>query len=266
MLLPLLFVITVWWVGTGVVLYLQQRLDPRGRTLPLMLIGMLVLCAVSIWHTAASPSPGGIAVAFLGAVAIWGVLELSYYLGIVTGTHSRYCPANCDRWVRFKLALGTSLYHELSIVFIGIAMSVALWQADNPVALYTFAVLWLMRWSAKLNLFFGVPNFNSDWIPDRLAYLDSYMRRSRVSALYPVSMMLACLAFAALLYHALNAHDHLTLIYGLPAFLLMLAVVEHVFMALPVEDNALWNRIFNKPTGQAMKVHSPDVHLGNPTT
>lgn len=251
LLLSLLFVIAVWWAGTGIVLYLQQRLDPRGRALPAVLTGALVLCVAFLWHTAQRPSPLGIAIAFVSAVAIWGVLELSYFLGLVTGTHRRHCPAGCTPWQRFKLALGTSLYHELSVVLIGTALVVSLWQASNPVALYTFVVLWLMRWSAKLNLFLGVPNFNSEWFPERLTYLTSYMHRSPVSALYPVSILLASLVCLSLLYQALIATDHLSLIYGLPAFLLMLAVLEHVFMALPIEDNALWNRLFNRPSGQS---------------
>jgi putative photosynthetic complex assembly protein 2 len=50
---------------------------------------------------------------------------------------------------------------------------------DNRVAAATCATLGLMRWSAKLNLFLGVRNYNQDWLPGAPAYLDSYTRRAR---------------------------------------------------------------------------------------
>jgi putative photosynthetic complex assembly protein 2 len=37
---------------------------------------------------------------------------------------------------------------------------------ENRVAAATCATLGLMRWSAKLNLFLGVRNYNQDWLPE----------------------------------------------------------------------------------------------------
>jgi len=125
----------------------------------------------------------------------------------------------------------------------GIVMSLLL-SAENPVALYTFLVLWLMRWSAKLNLFFGVPNFNTDWFPKRLAYAHSYIRRAPVTLFFPLSMVSASLIAVNLISAAMENDYNQALVTILPGVLLCLAILEHLFMALPIADSELWNRIF----------------------
>ena len=249
LLLALLFAVALWWLGTGVVLYLQQRLrpanEPGGITAVALGIGACAALAVVLllWSGARGGAAASVT-GFAAAIALWGALELSHYLGLVTGTHERVCPAGARGWQRFRLALGTSIWHELSVLGAGLMLVALLWQAPNPAGLYTFLVLWLMRWSAKLNLFLGVPNFSTEWFPARLAHLASYIRRAPVSNLFPVSLGVATLAAIALAHRALETTDSHALVHALPAALLLLAVVEHVLMALPVADTRLWNRVF----------------------
>jgi len=101
-----------------------------------------------------------------------------------------------------------------------------------------------MRWSAKLNLFFGMPNFNTEWLPPQLAHLSSYMRRTSVSVLFPLSMLLASIALITLACAASSAQGSDSLVLILPAVLLCLAMIEHAFLAMPVADSKLWNRLF----------------------
>ena len=249
LLAALLFAVALWWLGTGVVLYLQQRLVPRegagvmnGTALAIGTAAALAVVAL-LW----SGGTGGAAsslIAFAAAIVLWGTLELSHYLGLVTGTHERRCPVGARGWRRFRLALGTSIWHELSVLGAGLMLTTLLWSAENPAGLYTFLVLWLMRWSAKLNLFLGVPNFSTEWFPARLSHLASYVRHAPVSVLYPVSLTLAALAVVQLVSLAVAAGERHALVHALPAALLLLAVVEHVFMALPFADTRLWNRVF----------------------
>jgi putative photosynthetic complex assembly protein 2 len=44
-------------------------------------------------------------------------------------------------------------------------------RQPNQVGTGTFAVLWVMRISAKLNLFLGVRNLSEELLPPHLAYL-----------------------------------------------------------------------------------------------
>jgi len=248
LVIPILIVIAAWWIGTGLVLYLQQRIERTPTALVLTLIcvssvslAMMIVGATGTqaWHSY---------LGFISAICLWGCIELSYYTGLIGGVHTRPCPAGCDTAKRFRLALGTSIWHEISVLFVGGLVITLLFKAENPAGLYTFVVLWLMRWSAKLNLFFGVPNFNTDWFPARLAYAHSYIRRATITAFFPVSVILASVVATNLISTALTQPADQALMTMLPGVLLMLAILEHLFMALPIADNALWDRIFTRDT------------------
>lgn len=244
LLFPVLIAILAWWVGTGVVLYLQQRIRPVRKPL---IISLGLMASISLLAMVIGAQGIDIWQSYLGffaAITLWGSIELSYYTGLIGGVHKRACPAGCDTGKRFRLALGASIWHELSVLFAGGVVMTLLHNADNLTGLYTFLVLWLMRWSAKLNLFFGVPNFNTDWFPKRLAYAHSYIRRAPVSWFFPVSVLLACFFAAKMITTGLASPEVQSLVFILPGVLLSLAIVEHLFMALPIADSELWNRIF----------------------
>lgn len=250
-LAPVLFVIAAWWLGTGLVLYLQQRIVNARAPLMLALFFIATASVAAMVLTANKLTPMHAYLGFVAAVCLWGSIELSYYSGLIGGVHRRSCPANCSLGKRFRMALGASIWHELSALIIGLLVMTLLWTADNPSGLYSFLVLWLMRWSAKLNLFFGVPNFNTDWFPQRLAYAHSYIRRARITAFFPVSVLCASVVAMQMLSAALAKPPNEALSVLLPAVLLLLAILEHLFMALPIADSKLWNRIFAKDIDEA---------------
>lgn len=241
---PVLIVIAAWWLGTGLVLYLQQRIV-NAKTPLIVALTLVALGSLGIMIFAgAQLDPMSAYLGFAGAICLWGCIELSYYSGLIGGIHTRPCPENCSTIKRFQLALGASIWHELSALFVGGLVLSLLLMAENPAGLYTFLVLWLMRWSAKLNLFFGVPNFNTDWFPQRLAYAHSYIRRARVSLFFPVSVVFASLVALHMMRTGLAKPPAEALSMLLPGTLLLLAILEHLFMALPIADSKLWNRIF----------------------
>lgn len=244
LLVPLFSVIAIWWIGTGVVLYIQQRLSSTRLALGIALLAVSVVSLGILMSVSLEISSWNAYAGFMAAVVLWGCIELSYYSGLVAGIHQQTCPQHCSTWRRFQLALGASLWHEISVLFIGMLVIALHWDAPNAAGLYTFLVLWTMRWSAKLNLFFGVPNFNTDWFPARLDYAHSYIRRAPVSVFYIVSVSIACVVAWRLLSTSIQQPAPHSLITGLPGVLLMLAILEHFFMALPIADAKLWNRIF----------------------
>jgi len=256
LLMPALYVLLVWWLGTGIVLWLQDRLTPGSRPAAMVLILLALLSMAALVISGTTLSAAASLTGFTAAIFLWGSLELSHNLGLVTGVHTDPCPADAQGWHRFRLALGTSIWHELSVLGTGLAVSLLLVESINPTGALTFAVLWLMRWSAKLNLFLGVPNFSTEWFPRRLRHLASYVRRSPVSLFYPIALTLATLVLVAMLYRAAQAPETQRLVYGLPAVLLALAILEHAFLALPLPDLQLWNRWFRSARTR-LSPHNP---------
>ncbi|MFK7994713.1 MAG: putative photosynthetic complex assembly protein PuhE [Granulosicoccus sp.] len=244
LLTPILVVIVAWWLGTGMVLYLQQSIVNIRTTLIASLVTMSIVSLAAMIVSAAGTEPWQSYLGFVAAMCLWGCIELSYYTGIISGMHQQPCPDNCSLGTRFRLALGASIWHEVSVLFAGGVVMTLFLKAENPVALYTFLVLWLMRWSAKLNLFFGVPNFNTDWFPKRLAYAHSYIRRAPITLFFPLSMLTASVVAVQLISTAMASGNDQALMTMLPGVLLSLAILEHLFMALPIADSELWNRIF----------------------
>ncbi|CAN0304554.1 unnamed protein product, partial [Phaeothamnion confervicola] len=189
--LPLLYALLLWWFSTGVILYLDSL--PR-RTFRWSLAGASVLTVAALYALVRSSemvSAVGAYIAFTAGVLVWGWLEMSYFMGLITGPWQSPCPPSVHGWRRFVLAIRTSLYHECAIVLTGGMMLWFTREQPNALAAWTFVVLWLMRWSSKLNVFLGVPNLNEDFLPEQLSYLKSFMPHRPMNLLFPVSITAA---------------------------------------------------------------------------
>ena len=215
-----------WWLSTGIILYLNllPRRSHRWSVLAFTVLGLLGLALLP--QVSRDATAAGAVAGFAVALAVWGWMEISYLMDFITGTHRRSCPPGTRGWRRFRLALGTSVHHEVAVAGAGLAVISLSWGGPNQVATGTYLVLWLMRWSAKLNLFLGVSNFNEHWLPERSRYLVSYMRQRRMNWLFPVSVTLGTAAAALLGQAALAAGDSFGRIgNGLVCSLLALAVL-----------------------------------------
>ena len=142
---------------------------------------------------------------------------------------------------RFYNALGTPIYHEFLVVaVVGIVCVLGAGQ-PNPTIQNTLALLWLMRWSTKLNLFFGVRHFNSQWLPDNMRYITSYLRAGKNSCFMLFSTTLAAYCTYLLFSYGQVAVEPATaLSLFLIAWLAVLAVLEHFFLMVPMGETALW--------------------------
>ena len=131
----------------------------------------------------------------------------------------------------------------------------------NPTAFYTVTVLWLMRWSAKLNLFFGGRAFNERWLPDHLNYLVSYLRTDRLSIFLPLSTAAGFFLTYLIFKNAILVPD-LTqqLSFYLVGSLMLLASIEHLFLMFPVNEAALWRWArTNEPQLRAVRIEKDEV-------
>lgn len=241
--LAIAYALWLWWFSTGVILYLDGLPRRTYRASMLGATGVLLLALAAVYLLRGRTDLLGAYIGFTAGVLVWGWLELSYFMGFITGPRKTACPDACPPWRRFWLALQTSLYHELVLLGLAALLFALSWGADNQIAIWTFTVLWWMRWSAKLNLYFGVPNLNEDWLPEHVRFVTTYLARRPMNLFFPVAVTVATVVMSLLVEAALDVPPSsfagVTLI--LAATLLALAILEHWFLVLPLEDAALWN-------------------------
>jgi len=238
--LPAVYAVLVWWIATGAVLAVVGRSRAGDRW---CLAGAAVLFGVSLYglgRIAGDTSAFGTYAAFTLAILLWGAIEISFLTGYVTGPMRSELPPGCEPWLRTVYAIGAILWHELLLLAAGIAVIAVSWGAPNQLGAWTFALLWVMRLSAKLNLFLGVPVLNDHLLPKPVAHLKSYFRKAPVSLFFPVSVTLATIVTILLAEGSVMTHlmrpEGMVLLAALSA----LAVLEHWFMVLPIPLERLW--------------------------
>jgi putative photosynthetic complex assembly protein 2 len=240
---PVLYTLFVWWFSTGVILYLDGL--PRW-TFKWTMLGasfFLALALLGLFVTAKDTRVTGAYLAFTCAILVWAWQEVAFLLGYVTGPRRTDCPANVTGWRRIELAVLVVLHHELALVALGAAVTAVTWEGANQTGLWTFMVLWVMRQSAKLNVFLGARNLNESFLPVHLKYLQSYFTRKAMNPLLPASVLMssviAWLIWEAAVAEGVEPFEATSLTFA--ACLLSLAVLEHLFLVLPLPSEALWN-------------------------
>lgn len=235
--------VLVWWGSTGVVLYLVRQPHRTYGMTVCVASSLAALAAVGTWVLRDAGGVAGAAVGYVGAIALWAWLEITYLTGRITGPHRLPCDPGRTRDDRFLRGVMTSLHHELLVIGFGLTLWWVHAGATNPVAAETFLVLWAMRWSAKLNLFHGVPNLNEEFFPAHLDYLKSYIAKRRWNWLFPVTVGAAMVAFWLLAKASwtpdLEPVQRVQLL--MVTTTLGLAIVEHWFLVLPIPDQKLWS-------------------------
>ncbi|MEY4696876.1 MAG: hypothetical protein RIT14_1304, partial [Pseudomonadota bacterium] len=240
-----LLALFLWWFSTGILLWRVRRADNEGGdahlwsvilALPLLMGGF-----AGLRHTLADDSAAGAFTAFLCALAIWAWIELAFLSGVIAGPNRKPCPPGTALGPRFLRACGTILWHELLLFgTLGVLAQMTA-GAENIFGLWTFAVLFFARISAKLNLFFGVPRIHTEFLPRPLAHLSSHFRRATVNPIFPLSITALCFATACWMERAMAAQTEGHLVgFTLLAVLTALALLEHWFMVLPLPDQKLW--------------------------
>jgi len=249
-LTAILYSTFLWWLSTGVIFYLNAR--PTHTFRWSMLVGSLVL-AVSIygvWASAGSATPVAAFVAFSCGLVIWGWHTMSYYMGVITGPHRDVGSKVTKGWRHFTEAVKTSIYHELAIMATVGLLAALTWGQPNQHAVWTIVLLWSMHISAKLNVFLGVRNLNKEFIPQHMAYLTKYFRRRSMNLLFPFSVTIATIITVLLAQSAMapGVDPFAATGYTLLATLMALAVIEHWFMIVPINADALWRWSIQSPS------------------
>jgi putative photosynthetic complex assembly protein 2 len=251
----------VWWLSTGILLYVVG-LAPR--TFRWSRLAASLLFMASLWGLAesgADPSVAGAYRAFTWAIVLWGMLEVGFLLGSLTGPRGESCPKGCAGWQRARYAIEAILYHELALLASGAAAIAITWNAANQVGAWILLVLWTMRLSAKLNLFFGVPILNEHFLPDHLRYLASYFTRGPLNFLFPLVIAISAIVTVAIFERALDPSASPAAAVGLTlvATMMVLAIAEHLFMVLPLPVDLLWRWGMLSRAKPALSAVSPSI-------
>ncbi|MGF1466638.1 MAG: putative photosynthetic complex assembly protein PuhE [Sandaracinaceae bacterium] len=240
--LAVVVVIAAWWLSTALVLRLVW-LRPTTHAISVAASSVLALVALEgVVVTSASDSVGAAYLAFGCALTVWAWHELTFLLGLVTGPRRAPCPPGARGWARFRFATAAVIHHEIALALTAVVLVALTWGAPNQVATLTFLVLWVMRLSAKLNLFLGVDRVSDDFIPVRLRYLLTYFRRARFNPLMPLSLVASALVTWSFAASALSDEVTTSTAVGhsLIGTIVALALLEHLFLVLPVRDALLW--------------------------
>jgi putative photosynthetic complex assembly protein 2 len=242
LLWPVAFAAFIWWFSTGIVLLLDQLPSRTFRWSMAVSTLLAGLGLAAIITTAQVDSVVASYLAFAGAVLLWGWHELAFLTGFITGPRKTGCSEHCASWSHFWHAIEAILYHELALLGTALLVIALTWQAPNQVGTWTFLALWLMRTSAKLNLFLGVRNLSEEFLPEHLAYLKSFFRKRGMNWLFPISITGGTFLVGVLVVRALHAGLSEGQVAGLMlvASFLALALIEHWMLVLPIDTTRLW--------------------------
>ena len=238
--LPLLFATVLWFFATGFVLWLDKLPShtwPVSITMASVASGFAM---AGIIATAEETSPWAAYVAFACALVLWGWHELSFLMGFVTGPNRTPCPPDARGWQRFRLAAATLIYHEVAMFACLLVIMAATWGKANQTATLTFLLLFVMRLSAKFNIFAGVPHLSTEMMPDHMRYLASYFRIAPPRWFFVASVSGIAVLAALLADTALSSQGGIATGYALAFALVALAFIEHGFLVVPWQDTAMF--------------------------
>ncbi|MCH2163762.1 MAG: putative photosynthetic complex assembly protein PuhE [Marinovum sp.] len=266
-----LIALFAWWFSTGAILALVRWADGQSAATRLALVvltmpvfGFGILGFLGALDTL---SVEGAYIGFASALALWAWVELAFLTGVIAGPVVTALPEGTPEWERFLRAWGTVAYHEMLLAATMLTLILISWDAANSVGLWTFAILFFARISAKLNLYLGVPRINVEFIPRALAHVPSHFRVAPLNWLFPLSITALSLATMCWIDRAMTSGDLLSpggvVGFSLLTAITALAALEHWFMVLPLPDAKLWRWMLPKaptPKTQKIRLGSEDAH------
>ncbi len=240
---PFLATVALWWSSTGLILLLDSQ---DRRTYVGSMVGASALVTLALWLiavTASQATAQSAYVAFACGIVVWGWQLLGFYTGFVTGPSKSACAPGSSALSRFVQAVAHERLSRARRDPRRRRAGRLTYGQPNRIALWTYIILWLMHSSAKLNLFLGVPNLGTEMLPGHLAFLTSYMARRPMNALFPASVTVGSVGSALLFISACRSGASGFEIAGFAMLgsLMALAVVEHWFLVVPIDGNALWS-------------------------
>jgi putative photosynthetic complex assembly protein 2 len=241
--LPIAATLFIWWFSTGAILFLDGL--PK-RTFRFSMLGATVIALIACYGLYVSKnddSVSGVYIAFVSAMMLWAWNEMAFLMGYITGSRREECPEAAGGLDRFIFATQSIIHHEVALLASSLLILGLTWNGANSFGFYTFALLFVMRLSTKLNIFLGVPNTTVNFLPDHLAYLKTYFAIKPMNLLFPISVSLGTWVALEMIANVSsaqlgsgNATGH-----ALLATLTILAVIEHWFLVIPLPFGDIWS-------------------------
>lgn len=248
--LPIAYAFFTWWFCTGIIFYLDGL---PIRTFRWSMMGATAVLILSIWglyNLSGNMALHAAFMAFACGVLAWGWLEISLYMGYVTGPRKKRCTAGCSGWKHFIHAVEANLWHELAILAVASAIIAVSWNGTNQIGMWTFLVLWWMHLSARLNVFLGVRNVSEEFVPAHMDVLKGFLTRKPMNLLFPISVTVltgAAVVIFTALYSAGTEFEATSL--ALLGALLVLGLLEHWLLMLPLPAEKLWRWALSSAKG-----------------
>ncbi|MBX7483542.1 putative photosynthetic complex assembly protein PuhE [Qipengyuania qiaonensis] len=241
-IVPVIVTIAVWFFATGLIAWLDNR-DRSTFPRSLVLGGIAgVAGLLLILQSAQTVSVWAVYLSFAGALLVWSWHELAFLTGAVAGPRRETCPVGSSGLKRFSHASAAVIHHEIALAVTALLLLAITWNAPNQIGTIAFLLLFVLRLSAKLNMFAGVPNMSTDILPPHLEYLKSYFGPNRFTWLLGATLISSIALASWLGALALGSQEGSAEMVGASLLfaLAALGVIEHLFFALPFRDGALW--------------------------
>jgi putative photosynthetic complex assembly protein 2 len=107
-----------------------------------------------IVYTAADSGPAAAYLSFIGALCVWGWHELAFLTGAVAGTRRKHA-SGARGWTRFREGTAAVIHHEIALAATALLLLSLSWGEPNQTGAAAFALLFALRLSAKLNIFWA---------------------------------------------------------------------------------------------------------------
>lgn len=232
--------VLLWWGATGIIIFLCGRKQWRPCVFGTVTL-IQPLAFWQLWATRESNDAGGIFASFFWAVIIWSWVETSYYSGFIVGRVTPELEPDAPTGLRFRRAVSANLYHELMILGLSIAVLIVGWGGRNEVGLWAFMILHWSHQSAKINIFLGVNNLATEYLPDNLKYMAQYFAKKPLNSFFPFSVTISII-ITTLLFNSIVAATSAGQQAGQAILFVMMsaAVLEHWWLVTPVPSK-VWD-------------------------
>lgn len=240
---PILFALITWWAGTSAVLWLSNQPAEHHRIIGRAAVVFIGVATLAVYMLRELPGLEHAYTGFLLGVFLWGCHELLFLLGFVSGSRKTPCPPDLSPSQRLRASIQAISHHETALALHAVFLVAISLGGSNGIAAATFVILWGMRISAKLLVFFGAPNIPANFLPSHLKYLSSYFRRKRHFPAAGMAIALTTSVVVSMLFMVressaadLSTHTGLILL----TTLAVLAVFEHVALVVTLPDKSLF--------------------------
>ena len=262
LVLPCIVVIALWFFSTGLVAMIHHRMRQSfGRAL--IIAGLCAFAGLAlVVLTSQVTELWAIYASCVGGLLIWSWHEISFLTGAVAGPQRDACPPETAGWDRFTRATMTLIHHEIALAMTALLLLSLGAVTANATGAYIFALLLLFRLSSKLNIYWGVPNMSDELLPRHLEYLKSYFGPKILRPMLPVSILAILAISVYFAQHALYTNiPHVAVQSSLLCALSVLAALEHMFLAMPFRDSALWGWAMSSGTMTSQAKIIPDKNI-----